>query len=124
MLMGVSVITQNLQAVAQDEDGQGYDGPYAWQGEEYDLYERTERDTGYIDEYTNKEQFCTSYVIIPGMSLMSTGFLGPLYLFILFYLFLGIQIIADEFVDAINSITSTTYTIFVVDPDTGMKEPV
>jgi len=66
------------------------------------MYERTVADTGYIDEYSSKEDFCTSYVIIPGMSLMDEKLLGTVYLLVLFYLFLGISIVADEFMVAIE----------------------
>jgi hypothetical protein len=41
-------------------------------------------------------------VIIPGMSLMNEKLLGTFYLLVLFYLFLGISIVADEFMVAIE----------------------
>jgi hypothetical protein len=79
-----------------------FSGPYVWQGTSYDLYERTFADTGYIDIYTNKEEFCSSYVIVPGMNLANEKVLGTFYLLALFYLFLGISIVADEFMVAIE----------------------
>lgn len=36
-----------------------YDGPYYWNGQEYAQFNRQVTPTGYIDEYTNKENFCT-----------------------------------------------------------------
>ena len=35
-----------------------YGGPYFWNGQQYQHFVRTVTPTGYIDEYTNKEQFC------------------------------------------------------------------
>ena len=37
---------------------QGYGGPYYWQGVEYAQFTRIKTDTGYVDEYTNRELFC------------------------------------------------------------------
>lgn len=49
--------------------------------------------------------------------MMSNGFLGLVYLFFLMYLFLGIAIIADLFMAAIEVITSTTARSEVFDKD-------
>ncbi len=35
-----------------------YEGPYYWNGVEYNVFERKVTPTGYIDEYTNKENIC------------------------------------------------------------------
>lgn len=49
------------------------------------------------------------------MTLLSDGFLGAVYLIFLLYLFLGISIIADIFMEAIEVITSKTQRIEVTD---------
>lgn len=72
----------------------------------FDKYLRTETHKGYIDEYSNKEEFCHSFILIPGSSLVSEGVLCVVYLITLFYLFLGIAIISDIFMEAIEVITS------------------
>ena len=56
-------------------------------------------------------------MLIPGTQLMSKSFLGMVYLFFLLYLFLGIAIIADLFMAAIETITSTTARKEVFDKD-------
>ena len=45
-------------------------------------------------------------VLIPGTTLMPSGFLGFIYVVFLGFLFLGISIIADIFMEAIEVITS------------------
>jgi Ca2+/Na+ antiporter len=56
-----------------------------------------------------------SFVLIPGTSLLPRGLLGVAYLVFLGYLFLGISIIADIFMEAIEVITSQTKTVSVYD---------
>lgn len=47
-------------------------------------------------------------VLLPGTQLLSNNFLAVVYFSFLMYLFLGIAIIADIFMEAIEAITSTT----------------
>lgn len=49
---------------------------------------------------------CVSWAIIPGTSLINKGTLGFAYLVCLIYLFFGIAIISDIFMEAIEEITS------------------
>jgi len=74
---------------------------------------------GYIEEYYSApDSVCfSSLVLIPGTQLMSNGFLGLVYLIFLLYLFLGIAIIADLFMAAIEVITSTTTLTTVYDKE-------
>jgi len=68
---------------------------------------------GRIIEYTNKDEFCHSYVLLPGMSILHPVLLGLIYFIGLMYLFLGIGIISDIFMSGIETITSQKRTIFV-----------
>lgn len=52
---------------------------------------------------------------VPGTSLMATRTLGIFYFIFLFWLFLGISVIADIFMEAIEVITSTTKDVQVID---------
>lgn len=61
---------------------------------------------GRIVEFTNKSAFCYSDILVPGVTILPTWFQGTLYMLILFYLFLGISIISDVFMGAIEVITS------------------
>lgn len=71
---------------------------------------------GQITEFTNTENFCSSWVITPGTSILPKWFLIIFYLMWLFYLFLGISIISDIFMEAIEVITSQTRNVMVPDP--------
>lgn len=65
---------------------------------------------GYIEEYYD-DMRCSSVMIkvdIPGISLLPNAVLGIGFLFFLGYLFLGIAISADIFMEAIEVITSKT----------------
>jgi hypothetical protein len=58
-------------------------------------------------------------VLVPGTTLLPKGLLGIAYLAFLGFLFLGISIVADIFMEAIEVITSQTVTKEVVDIETG-----
>jgi len=60
-------------------------------------------------------------VLIPGTTLLPTGLLGATYLVFLGFLFLGISIVADIFMEAIEVITSQTKEVVQHDPDTGKE---
>ena len=62
----------------------------------------------------------SSWVLIPGTSLLSDGVLALAYFFALVYLFLGISIISDIFMGSIEVITSQTKEIEYVD-ENGTK---
>lgn len=83
-------------------DDRDFDGPYLFGGEEFDMFARVYNSGGYIDEYTNKETFCTSWIFHPGISLLGDAALGVCYLLFLCWLFIGIAILADIFMEAIE----------------------
>jgi len=56
-------------------------------------------------------------VIVPGTSLLPDALLGVAYLLILFYLFLGIAVVADIFMESIEFITSKVTLIEFTDSD-------
>jgi hypothetical protein len=61
---------------------------------------------GRIVYFSKNEDVCTSAILIPGIAVMGTGFLATVYGLVLIYLFLGISIVADIFMSAIEKITS------------------
>jgi solute carrier family 8 (sodium/calcium exchanger) len=78
-----------------------------------------------VQEYTNAEAFCHSALLLPGTSLVSEASLGVACLIILLYLFLGIAIVADLFMEAIEVITSSKVVVYVMDPtDPGKTIPI
>lgn len=84
------------------------------------MFTRINSSGGYIEEYTNKETFCHSWVFNPGLSLMSDAALGVCYLLLLFWLFIGISILADIFMEAIEVITSKSELVQIPDSDGNM----
>ena len=97
--------------------GQDYEGPYLFGGVEYDLYVKVTNAQGSIEEYANSDEFCTSWVYHPGLSLMNDGVLAVLYISFLVWLFIGISILADIFMEAIEQITSKSELVSIVDSD-------
>ena len=103
-------------------DSAYFDGPYLWEGKEYFSFLRIKNAGGYIDEYTNKETFCHSWIFFSGLSLLPDAFLGICYLLFLFWLFMGIAILADLFMEAIETITSKSEIVKIPDADGNMIE--
>ena len=104
-------ISDQIAVKAQlDSDPLAYSGPFYYEGTLYEYHMHTvgSGKKGYIEEYTNKNTFCVSElpIIVPGTSLMNEAFLGIVYLLVLFWFFLGIAIVADIFMEAIEVITS------------------
>lgn len=77
---------------------------------------------GFVEEYHNSnDDYCTSYVLIPGTSLLPKPLLGVTYFIFLCFLFLGISIIADMFMEAIETITSKVQLVERLDEKTQTK---
>lgn len=70
---------------------------------------------GYIVEYS--PPCFDSWLLIPGENLWSTGLRGFLYTLAMFYLFLGIAIVADIFMGSIEVITSKKRKLTRFDPE-------
>ena len=63
---------------------------------------------GFIEEYYDGSRCYSGMINNPGSSLLGNGLMGVAYLLFLGYLFLGISISADIFMEAIEVITSQT----------------
>eukprot|EP00352_Strombidinopsis_acuminata_P002921 CAMPEP_0176385862 /NCGR_PEP_ID=MMETSP0126-20121128/35479_1 /TAXON_ID=141414 ORGANISM="Strombidinopsis acuminatum, Strain SPMC142" /NCGR_SAMPLE_ID=MMETSP0126 /ASSEMBLY_ACC=CAM_ASM_000229 /LENGTH=236 /DNA_ID=CAMNT_0017752457 /DNA_START=191 /DNA_END=901 /DNA_ORIENTATION=- len=72
---------------------------------------------GSITTFTNREDFCECWILPPGMTLLSDTAQFIIYMFILFYLFLGIAIVSDVFMEGIEHITSATKEVELAGPD-------
>lgn len=71
----------------------------------YDNYTLTMQPQGFIEEFWTKQR-CSSIILIPGTSLLGSTLMGIVYLLTLGYLFLGIAIVSDIFMEAIEEITA------------------
>ena len=66
-----------------------------------------------------KQDVCESWILLPGENLWGSGLRGFLYIIFMFYLFIGIAIISDIFMGAIEVITSKKKVITRYDPVTN-----
>jgi len=83
-----------------------------WKSEDEAVFER-----GRIHYYSMNTEVCNSWVIVPGTAILPRGLLAIGYGFTLIYLFLGIGIISDVFMSAIEKITSKKQLITHELPD-------
>ena len=95
----------------------GNSSTFTYKGESYDQQSIDKYDRGQIVEYTNQDEFCHSWILITGTPLQPTWLLAIAYFVTLVYLFLGIALISDVFMDCIEVITSQTKTIKYNDID-------
>jgi hypothetical protein len=68
-----------------------------------DMYER-----GRIVYFSKNSEVCMSSLLLPGMATLGRGFLAICYGLCLVYLFLGISIVSEIFMESIEVITSKT----------------
>jgi hypothetical protein len=78
-----------------------WDNQDDWYAQEETIFER-----GRIHYYSKNTEVCNSGVIVPGTAILSRGALGIAYCLSLIYLFMGIAIVSDIFMLAIETITS------------------
>ena len=90
---------------------------YTWEGDSFDHYKLYTMDRGYIEVYSNRDEVCTSWVLVPGTELLPYWLLAIAYFFALVYLFLGVAIVSDLFMAAIEVITSQTKRVKYEDDD-------
>ena len=80
------------------------------EGNAFSGFQRYNRANGFVDEYWTGEEadnHCYKGMInITGSQLISYGVLGPALLLFLIYLFVGISIVAEIFMEAIEVNTS------------------
>jgi Ca2+/Na+ antiporter len=79
---------------------------YSWKGTDYLKREDEIFSRGRTTYFTNNDEFCTSFILTPAWNLQSRYLNGVLYLLCLIFIFVGVSIISDNFMDAITVITS------------------
>ena len=68
---------------------------------------------GRIVHLSRNTAVCDSWVLFPGISILPVGLTTPFYFLALNYLFMGIGVVSDIFMESIEKITSTTKFITV-----------
>ncbi|XP_071167581.1 sodium/calcium exchanger 2-like isoform X3 [Mytilus edulis] len=76
-------------------------------------------DRGYVVEYldSNTSKRCEGFILLPAENLWHEGVRGFLYLLALLYIFLGVAVASDIFMNSIEVMTSKKRTITRVDPE-------
>lgn len=82
------------------------DGPIKWNDDEWLSTDETEFPRGRIVYYSKNTEVCNSWIIVPGTAILPTGLLAIGYCLSLIYLFMGIGIISDIFMNGIERITA------------------
>jgi len=96
----VAVLCQFLLSFVLSKDG------ITWNGQKWSSMDVEEYDRGRIVYFSKNTSVCSSILLIPGIATLNRGFLAFAYGFALIYLFLGIAIVAEIFMEAIEKITS------------------
>lgn len=82
---------------------------------------RTDYSKGYVVEYldSNTSKRCNEFILLPAENLWNEGVRGFLYLLATLYLFLGVAIASDIFMNSIEVMTSKKRSIVKLDPERG-----
>lgn len=94
------------------------DEQYKFRDQTFNSYVKQISSQGYLEEYYNDQRCYSAMIDVPGTSLMPAWIMGPSYLIFMGWLFMGISISADIFMEAIEVITSQTTMVTVVDHET------
>jgi hypothetical protein len=109
LLIGVSLISKQIESVWAGTELEGDDLVY--NGKTYITGEQDEYERGRIVYYSSNTEVCQSWVLMPGVAILPNGLLAVFYCLCLIYLFLGISIVSDIFMESIEKITSKTKMI-------------
>jgi len=88
-----------------------------WDGADNEWFavEEEKYNRGRIMYYSKNSEVCNSWVLVPGTAILPKGFLATAYCLTLIYLFMGISIVSDIFMEAIEKITSKKVPVKVKD---------
>jgi len=82
------------------------EGPISWNNDKWYTMEVSEFERGRIVYFSKNTEVCLSSLLIPGVATLNVGLLAIAYGLCLVYLFLGISIVAEIFMESIEKITS------------------
>jgi hypothetical protein len=94
--------------------GESSEQRYVWRGVAYNLFERYDGSSGYIEQYA-VDKFCYSNMFLPGSFLMGDAPMGVLLIILSLWIILGIAVLSDIFAESISVITSEMSQMEVVD---------
>lgn len=79
---------------------------YNWQGTDYQSIFVDTFPRGQVIEFTNLEEFCHSALLFSSFAQYDWKFLGAIYMLLLIWMFIGIALISDIFMEGIEHITA------------------
>lgn len=106
-----------LSAVSHYTNAAEEEPQIQWNGEKWYTMEVEEFDRGRIVYFSKNTEVCMSSLLIPGVAALDRGMLAVFYGFALIYLFLGISIVAEIFMESIEKITSKTLILDIEDAE-------
>lgn len=99
ILTGIAIMSHFVDAEADPEE-------LTWNSEKWLTMDVEEYPRGRIVYFSKNSEVCQSILLMPGLAILSKGTLAVMYGLCLCYLFVGISIVAEIFMEAIEKITS------------------
>ena len=85
---------------------------------------RTNYSDGYVVEFAKNGSRCQSWLLLPAENLWNEGIRGFLYIVAICYMFFGVAVSSDIFMDAIEVMTSKKRKILSFDPETNETKEI
>jgi Ca2+/Na+ antiporter len=118
-----SFILCSLGALSHFSDAANKEKPQIkWNNKDWYTMEVSEFERGRIVYFSSNTEVCLSSLLIPGVATLGTGLLAIAYGLCLVYLFLGISIVAEIFMESIEKITSKKQTVEVEDSEGNIRQ--
>jgi len=113
-VVAYSLVMDRVTALYTDMDGN-----FVWKGNTFEKQAITTFKSGQVVEYetNDRDEFCASFILLPGFALQPTPLLAILYIIFIVYIFVGVAIISDIFMDSITVITAAKRVIATRDVD-------
>merc|ERR1712166_584568 len=111
-VVAYSLVMDRVTALYTDMDGN-----FVWKGNTFEKQAITTFKSGQVVEYetNDRDEFCASFILLPGFALQPTPLLAILYIIFIVYIFVGVAIISDIFMDSITVITAAKRIVQVRD---------
>ena len=109
ILLGLGVMSNFINAEEDEE--------ITWNNEKWASMDVHEYPRGRIVYFSKNTEVCASPLLIPGVATLSRTVLAFAYGFCLCYLFMGIAIVAEIFMEAIEKITSKVEFVTIKEAD-------
>jgi len=95
---------------------------------EYSYHLKQEQDSGYVEQFGENADFCSSPLFLPGFALLAPVVSSVLLVGLLVFLFVGVNVLVEKLLDAVAEITGVTAEVFIKEKGEGkvlrLEEPV